>query len=266
MSTQIRLQSPGLKLRSVRERLRLTYRDVEDASVRVAVRRGDDQFQIGLSRLADIEHRGTLPSIYRLYSLAVIYRLDFKTVLRWYGIDLGSQAVDAAAVTLPGTNMLDATVAEEVQLPDPILGMESADMTKTFYFSRLAQNWGKLPAALVRNLDLIRYRYAFIGVDDYFMNPMIRPGSFVQIDEGRTKIAVDGWTNEWDRPIYLVEWREGLRCAWCSLRGSELVLQPHPASRESPQTFRMPGEVDVVGQVVGVAMRIHVGRVPHARS
>jgi hypothetical protein len=39
-----------------------------------------------LSRLADIENRDTVASIYRLYTLCAIYRLDFDEVLEWYGV------------------------------------------------------------------------------------------------------------------------------------------------------------------------------------
>ena len=50
------MERPGQKLKRVRERLNLTYRDVELASRQIAARRGSDNFVIALSRLADIEH------------------------------------------------------------------------------------------------------------------------------------------------------------------------------------------------------------------
>ena len=68
--------------------LKLTYRDVEQASQEIAARRANDEFAIALSRLADIENKGTVPTIYRLYSLCAIYRLDAPEVLRWYGVPL----------------------------------------------------------------------------------------------------------------------------------------------------------------------------------
>src|SRR5215467_14316229 len=71
------MEMPGGKLKRVRERLKLTYRDVEEASQQIARRRGNDEFVIALSRLADIENKGTVPTIYRLYTLCAIYRLDF---------------------------------------------------------------------------------------------------------------------------------------------------------------------------------------------
>src|SRR5690242_14613283 len=70
------MERPGEKLKRVREKLRLTYRDVERASQQIATLRGNDEFAIALSRLADIEHKGTIPTIFRFYSLCAIYRLD----------------------------------------------------------------------------------------------------------------------------------------------------------------------------------------------
>src|SRR4051812_13006004 len=77
---------PAEKLKRARVRLKLTYRDVELASQKIARRRGNPAFAIALSRLADIENKGTLPTVYRIYTLAAIYRLDFDEVLDWYGI------------------------------------------------------------------------------------------------------------------------------------------------------------------------------------
>jgi transcriptional regulator with XRE-family HTH domain len=64
---------PGLRLRHARERLGLTYREVERASYEVAARRGRPEFILHISRLADIENRNVVPSLYKLYSLAAIY-------------------------------------------------------------------------------------------------------------------------------------------------------------------------------------------------
>jgi transcriptional regulator with XRE-family HTH domain len=77
----------GLKLRSLRERLGLTLRDVESASVRIAERHGNDEFAVSPSRLSDIETKGLVPSIFRLYSLAVIYQMDIRELLVFYGVD-----------------------------------------------------------------------------------------------------------------------------------------------------------------------------------
>ena len=73
------MERPGDRLKRVRERLKLTYRDVEKASHQIALRRGSEEFAIALSRLADMENKQTVPSIYRIYSLSAIYRRRIAT-------------------------------------------------------------------------------------------------------------------------------------------------------------------------------------------
>jgi transcriptional regulator with XRE-family HTH domain len=51
-------------------------------------RYGNDDYNIPLSRLSDIETKGIIPSIHRLYALAVIYRVSFEELLSWYGVNL----------------------------------------------------------------------------------------------------------------------------------------------------------------------------------
>jgi transcriptional regulator with XRE-family HTH domain len=82
------MTGPGQHLRVLREQLGLTMRDVELASAAIAAKHGNDDFFVPLSRLSDIETKGVVPSMYRLYSLAVIYRSDLNRILTWYGIDM----------------------------------------------------------------------------------------------------------------------------------------------------------------------------------
>ena len=56
----------GQKLRTARENLGLTIRDVETASARLAARYGVEEYNIPLSRLSDIETKGVTPSVFRL--------------------------------------------------------------------------------------------------------------------------------------------------------------------------------------------------------
>ena len=96
--------------------------------------------------------------------------------------------------------------------------------------------------------------------DDWAMYPLLQPGSLVVIDETRRKVTDSGWANEFERPIYFFEHRKGYACCWCNLTENHLVLQPHPASLCSPEIYAYPEEIDVIGQITGVAMRLDAGR------
>jgi|tagenome__1003787_1003787.scaffolds.fasta_scaffold20821250_1 transcriptional regulator with XRE-family HTH domain len=259
------MQEPGQKLRRAREQLRLTYRDVEEASQQIATLHGNHEYLIGLSRLADIENKGTLPSVYRLYSLCAIYKLKFAVVLRWFGVELERLPTDAAHVTLKRTHPFDFSVSDRAVIDVPVEIDDGFDLRNTSYLSRHVQRWGRLSLALMGGLDLKRNRYAFIGTDDWSMHPIISPGSFLQVDVTRRKIARDGWSSENERPIYFVESRERFRCCWCTQQEDDLFIQFHPSSQEPPGIFPMR-DVDVIGLVVGVAMRLDLAKRRHTRS
>src|SRR5262249_26305735 len=155
-------ENPGQRLKMTRERLGLRYREVEQASLSIASKRTNQEFAVTLSRLADIETKGTVPTIYRLYSLCAIYRLDLVEVLRWYAIDLTALPADAAdidhAVTHPvGFSNLGAGL---VQMP---LGLDPGlDLRQTTHVSRFVQKWGTLPVVLLNDLDMPHLQYGFV--------------------------------------------------------------------------------------------------------
>jgi hypothetical protein len=112
----------------------------------------------------------------------------------------------------------------------------------------------------MNSMDLKGHRYAYVGAEDWRMHPLIAPGSLMLIDETKRKIASSGWTNEFDRPIYFFERRDGYTLGWATLQDGILVVLPHPASESVPEIFSYPSEIDIVGQIVGVAMRLDPAR------
>jgi transcriptional regulator with XRE-family HTH domain len=245
----------GKKLRAAREKLGLTIRDVETASARLAEKYGNEDYTIPLSRLSDIETKGIIPSIYRLYAVAVIYRISVEELLLWYGIDLAQTATDLSVLGLPKTHLLRATVGTtELQIPvrmDP-----SFDIRRTTNIGRMVEKWGAIPFMYLQQLAGAVYTYGYIGMEDFAMYPLLLPGSFVQIDESKNKILDGMWRSEYERPIYFIETRDGYCCCWCALKGGQLVLQPHPLSPVQPRILKDQQEAEVIGQVVGMAMRL----------
>lgn len=254
-----RAEDPGRRLKRVRERLHLTYREVEEASNRIAKRHGNnDEFNLGLSRLSDIENKGTTPTLFRLYSLCSIYRLDFVEALSWYGVDLTEIATDALLVDIERTHPIGIHASEHGDVQVPLALDPGVDLSKTTHLSRVIQRWGKLPLMLLNGLDLENHQYAFVGTDDWSMYPLLMPGSLLLIDDSRRKIQKDGWTCEYDRPVYFLEHRDGYAVGWATATRTHLTVVPHPASQASTETFEFPKGIEVIGQVVGVAMRLEV--------
>jgi transcriptional regulator with XRE-family HTH domain len=257
------MERPGEKLKRVRERLQLTYRDVEKASQKLAQRRASDEFAIALSRLADIENKGTVPTIFRLYALCAIYRLNLEEVLGWYGVPVDQLASESLFLPLNETHAAEFARFAKCTVPQP--ADPEIDLNSTTFLSHIIRRWGQTGLSLLNGFDMRQHRYGFIGLEDWSMYPVLRPGSLVLIDDSRRRIATDGWTSEMDRPIYFLEHRTGYRCGWCSLHEDRILVQPHPSSHQKPAWYAA-GEIDVLGQVTGVAMLLEQSKRRRARS
>ena len=118
------------------------------------------------------------------------------------------------------------------------------------------ETWGEIPISLIQHLDLKHSQYGYVGLQDYTLFPLLRPGSFVQIDDRLRKVQASQWRTEFDRPIYFVELRDGYACSWCELLGSQLLLLAHPLSPCGIRQFAYGTDAEIVGQVTGIAMRI----------
>lgn len=247
--------SAGKKLREMREQIGLTLRDVEIASTALSDVRGIEEFIINPSRLSDIETKGVVPSIYRLYVLSVIYRTDFSELLKLYGVDLSSTAADFTVCRPAKTHRVEI-MADRGSVTVPVKFDPGFDLRQSTNLGRMIENWGVVPLQYLQELARKKYTYAYIGTEDLTMYPLILPGSFIQVDEERSRVEDGKWRSEYERPIYFVETREGYLCCWCSIRKGEIVLQSHPLSSVQPRILKHPQEAEVIGQVVGVAMRL----------
>jgi transcriptional regulator with XRE-family HTH domain len=249
------MQAAGNDLRKIRDGLGLTMRDVETASMLIARRRGSEEYQIPPSRLSDIETKGVVPSIYRFYSLAAIYHKSVAALLHIYGVDLDEISAEWA-LSQPARSHMVSLDANRASCNIPIKMDPGFDLKETTDLGRMVQQWGTVPMAMLGSLASQDYTYAYIGSEDYTMYPILQPGSFVQVDESRRRVVDRQWRSEYERPIYFVETRDGFTCCWCSFRLNTLVLQPHPLSPAQVRILKHPQEAEVIGQVVGVAMRL----------
>jgi len=247
--------SAGIDLRKIRERLGLTMRDVESASMLIAQNHGSEEYLIPPSRLSDIETKGVIPSVFRFYSFAAIYRTPVRRLFRLYAIDLDGINSEWTSSQPAHTHIV--TIDNERSTIDVPIKMDPGfALNETSDLGRMVQQWGTLPLSMLNRLQTQGYTYAYIGNEDYAMYPILTPGSFVQVDESRRRVTDRQWRSEYERPIYFVETRDGFTCCWCSLQGNALSLVPHPLSQVPVRILKHPQEAEVIGQVVGVAMRI----------
>ena len=255
----------GRNLRLLRKQLGLTLQDVEVASEKIAGRYGNSEFLLPPSRLSDIETKEILPSIHRFYSLAVVYRKDVKELMSLYGVDLNGIAKDIE-VSTPTKSHFFGALANVSAVTMPVRLDPGFDSRRTANFSRMVESWGVVPLSYLEQFATHEYTYGYIGSEDLTMYPILPPGTFLQVDEERNEVATGGWRSEYERPIYFVEIRGGHVCCWCTLNRGEIILQSHPLSPVTAKVLKYPQEAEVIGQVVGVAMRLGDWQVAHDTS
>jgi len=249
--------SAGRYLRELRERLGLGLREVEDASAILAGEESNQEMYISSSRLGQIENESSTPSVFKILSLSAIYGVDFLDLLKRYGVRPDRVHKYRTKISREFTHLVSTAVHEPettVTIPmriDPRFRWET-----TQFINNIVAIWGEIPAAMLTHFNPREHIYAYVGLADYTMFPLIRPGALLMVDDKRNRIVQEGWQNEYERPIYFVEMRDGYRVAWCELKAGKLTLLSYPTSSVQSQTLNFPDAAEVVGQVVGVAMRI----------
>jgi transcriptional regulator with XRE-family HTH domain len=249
--------APHEQLKEIRSKLGITTREVSEFSHKIAESEGNPEFHISNAWLTQVENSDSVPSIFKLYSLSSIYRIKFTDLLRLYGVDMQRLHQHQLAAPLPQTHMTTLEVYDpERTVSFPVRFDRSFDLDNTNLLSRMIEIWGEVPIALIQHLDVRHGLYGYVGLQDSTLYPLLRPGSFVQIDPRVRKIQPLRWRTEFDRPIYFLELRDGYACSWCDLQDGHLLLLPHPLSPASVRRLKYGADVEIVGQVTAVAMRL----------
>jgi len=246
----------GVGLKQLRTKAGLTTREVADLSQKIAVAEGNQEHAISHARMIQIENGKSTPSVYKLFSLSAIYGASFDAMASLY-VDLQNLAKRQIEMPPMRTRLADFSVYDNdrpVSFPvrfDPGLSLD-----KTNFLPRMVEAWGDVPAGLLAHLNLRQARYGFIGLTDYTMFPLLRPGSFVQVEEQNAPPERVVYRTEFDRPIWFLELRDGYVCSWCEFERGRVISLPHPLSPSRTRSYRFPQEAELVGRVTAVAARL----------
>jgi len=227
----------GQNLKTLRNGRNITVREVEHASRRIADVKGDRRFCISNGWLAQLENGASESSIHKLFSLSVIYRVNFLDLLRLYNVDVDEKE-KYETVADPYLTQLVGHKTDG----DRLLSNDDVE-------TRLITDWEtQVPANGNHDRHLI---YGHLGLNDFTMDPMIRPGALLRIDTSQNKLMTGVWRNEYERPIFFIELRDAYACGWCELQGNQLLIIPHHSSPASIRRLTYPREADIVGRVIG---------------
>jgi transcriptional regulator with XRE-family HTH domain len=238
----------GAKLRAIRQQWKLSLREVEQRSLRIAEERGDSSYRVSASWLARLESDKHELTAHKLIALAEIYSIPAEQLIRsLYPENEGPLVRDQIASPNETMLLTDGSRPSQagrshaaIQIPD-----RSPDETSLL----AAENTPSCTSYLI----------GIIGKLDLTLDPMIPAGSIVQIDTSRRDISLKkNWTHEFQRPIYFLKTQHGYVCAWCELDADSqwLTLIPHPLSPASSRRLRYPTEVENLGRVMSVVIRL----------
>jgi transcriptional regulator with XRE-family HTH domain len=238
----------GGKLRSMRLQGKLTLRQVEERSLRFVQEKGNQSFQISASWLDRLEREEHELTVNKLMVLADIYDLTIEQLVRFLypgddqPMSLGHRSSPNATILLT-----EGPLKEQAKylLPN-MLGLDQPPNETTLL-------------AAENSSSLTPYRRGVIGKHDRTLDPMIPPGSIVHIDTQKRAISPRrDWTQEFQRPIYFLTTREAYVFGWCELDPDSdwLTLIPHPLSPASSRRWRYRKEIESIGRVTFVAIRL----------
>lgn len=111
--------------------------------------------------------------------------------------------------------------------------------------------WSDIPLLLMLEVDWDRGPLVLIGLSDRMMWPLLPPGSLLQLDQ-KVKTVADGPWSEFERPIYLVEYRNRFYCCHAQRRGETLRLISHAESQAPPSISVPIKEARVRGQLTPI--------------
>jgi hypothetical protein len=161
-------------------------------------------------------------------------------------------------IALPETHLAGHALSRAAPIVPTSLKLgEKVLLERTNLVRRMFQGLGEMPLFLEQQAGARDVLYGYVGTEDYTLDPLIRPGAFVQIDPHQNKVTKGTWPSEYDRPVYFVELRDNRYArSWCDYEGSRLLVVPSPKSPVAIRSFRYPQDAEIVGRVTGFAMLI----------
>jgi len=121
----------------------------------------------------------------------------------------------------------------------------------TSAMQRLLTIWTEVPLLLMLDVDWTRGPLVLVGQADRMMWPLLPPGTLLQLDQSERTIAEGQW-GEFERPVYLIEYKNRFFCCHAQRRGDTLRIISHNESRERPSISVPYKEAKVRGRLTPI--------------
>jgi hypothetical protein len=114
--------------------------------------------------------------------------------------------------------------------------------------NQLLTAWADAPMLLMLEEDWEGGPLVVVGASDTMLWPLVPPGSLLRLDPKARKIQDGSWL-EFERPIYLIEYKGKFYCCYAQRRGDMLRLISHLESPAPPSLSVPFKEARVRGQL-----------------
>ena len=245
-------ERPSALLKKARLRAGLSFRSASKLSREIAQDLGDDRYFASSGTLSDYEAGDKLPRhIHKLFTLAIVYSLSFRALLRSFGIGLDGGGSNVPA----GPTNVSLGLRETGRRVRQRNEGQPSD-----FFERIQNQFGDLPLFLgsalpsLSGLLHISLRDVFwVGQQPNPLHPALRGAVFVLVNRRSKKPRIFSRLPHWSRQLYLLQNRDGsYRLANCATEGGRLVVYAYPGGGTRTQPVRRYIDAEVVGQIVGV--------------
>jgi len=136
----------GQQLKAARLRAHLSTRDVERLSRAIAAEVNNQDCCISHAWITHVENGEFRPGIYKLYTLARIYKLKPDEVLSFFGLSLHDVERGYMSLNLPRTHLVGPVHEQPGQtIMAPLALRSTFRLEQTNLISRMFDNWGEIP-------------------------------------------------------------------------------------------------------------------------
>ncbi len=233
----------GRLLRHARQRSGLSFREASAKSARVAQALRDHRFFCATGSLSDFESNPAPPrSAHKLFSLSILYSLNFRELMSAGGLDPAAEGRDAMPTEFLTGHAIPRNANPESQ-NRPVL-------------AQFPYSLGRAAAELFRMNHLSIRDLFSVGRQQRPFHPYLADAVAVVVDRRKKRIVTLRHAPLWAQPLYVLLQRDGQYvCTSCVSNGKELVLRPFSDGFDRPLRHKNPAEIEVIGRVKGILRR-----------
>lgn len=241
-------------LKRARRRSGLTFREASAKSALIARALKNNDFFCAPGSLSDYEATAQGPRhIHKMFSLCALYSISAWEFMTAAAVDRTLAGVE----TMPD-ELLGRVSPKGVEFAEPSVGDELISSGRSrnllaefpYFLGQAAAEYFKMPRLSIR--DIFSFGHQKVSV-----HPYLADAAAVIIDRRAKRITLRRSAPLWAQPCYVLLGHDGQYvCTSCTSDGKMIVMRPFSNGFERPLRLKSPGEIEVIGTVVGILRRL----------